>query len=187
MTSPTGPRRLRIVCALVLAVTLGATARAASGAPTEHQVEAVFVFNFAHFVEWPSDTFTSPAQPLVIGVLGSDAFAAQLEETVRGEQAAGHPLEVRRFRSAEEVGACQILFIDRSQAAQLERLIQAAGSRGTLTVSDLEGAARRGVMIQFATDAKRIRLLINVDAARAAGLTISSKLLRPAEIVQSAD
>ena len=40
-------------------------------------------------------------------------------------------------------------------------------------------------MIQFATENNRIRLRINVEAARAAGLTISSKLLRPAEIVGS--
>jgi len=38
-------------------------------------------------------------------------------------------------------------------------------------------------MIQFATENSRIRLRINVDSARAAGLTISSKLLRPAEII----
>ena len=38
-------------------------------------------------------------------------------------------------------------------------------------------------MMQFVTDNNRIRLRINVEAARLAGLTISSKLLRPAEIV----
>jgi len=37
--------------------------------------------------------------------------------------------------------------------------------------------------MQFATENSRIRLRINVESARAAGLTISSKLLRPAEIV----
>jgi hypothetical protein len=52
-----------------------------------------------------------------------------------------------------------------------------------LTVSQADGAAQRGVMIQFATENSRIRLRINVDSARAAGLTISSKLLRPAEII----
>jgi hypothetical protein len=40
-------------------------------------------------------------------------------------------------------------------------------------------------MIQFATENSRIRLRINVEAARASGLTISSKLLRPADIVGS--
>jgi hypothetical protein len=50
-------------------------------------------------------------------------------------------------------------------------------------VSQADGTAQRGVMIQFATENNRIRLRINVESARASGLTISSKLLRPAEIV----
>ena len=50
--------------------------RGAGGAeaPTEYQVKAVFVYNFTRFVEWPSQTFTAPDEPFVIGVLGSDPF-----------------------------------------------------------------------------------------------------------------
>jgi hypothetical protein len=59
--------------------------------------------------------------------------------------------------------------------------------RGTLTVSDIEDASQRGVMIQLATRNSRIRLLINVESARNAGLTISSNLLRPAQIVRTAN
>ena len=92
---------------------------------------------------------------------------------------------MRRSRTVEEVGDCRILFIDRAESQQLEHIGELLRNRGTLTVSDMEGAGRRGVMIQLATDNNRIKLLINVDSARAAGLTISSKLLRPADIVQS--
>ncbi len=38
-------------------------------------------------------------------------------------------------------------------------------------------------MIRFVTDQNRIRLQINLDAAQAASLTVSSKLLRVADIV----
>jgi hypothetical protein len=38
-------------------------------------------------------------------------------------------------------------------------------------------------MIGFVTEQNRIRLRVNLEAARAANLTISSKLLRPAQIV----
>ena len=54
-------------------------------------------------------------------------------------------------------------------------------------MSDLDGAAQRGAMIRLVTDHEKIRLRINVESARAAGLTISSKLLRAAEIVATAD
>jgi hypothetical protein len=154
-------------------------------APTEYQVKAVFVYNFSRFVEWPPQAFTSPDEPFVIGILGSDPFGARLDEAVRGEQIDQHPLLVRRFRNVGEIGDCRILYIDRSESAQLQQILAALDHRSTLTVSDLEGSSQRGVMIQFTTENNRIRLRINVESARASGLTISSKLLRSADIVST--
>jgi hypothetical protein len=156
-----------------------------AGAPTEYQVKAVFVFNFAHFVEWPPPTFATPDEPFVIGVVGDDPFGVRLDEAVRGEQINSHPLAVRRFRTVGEIGGCQILFIGRSENARLRDILAALDHRSTLTVSDLDDASERGVMIQFTTQNNRIRLRINVESARAAALTLSSKLLRPAEIVDT--
>jgi hypothetical protein len=155
----------------------------AADAPTESQVQAVFLYNFSRFVEWPSQAFTAPSDPFVIGILGTDPFGARLDEAVRNEQINGHPLAVRRFHSVDEVGNCQILFVDRSESPHLGQILSALDHRSTLTVSQADGAAQRGVMIQFATENNRVRLRINVESARASGLTISSKLLRPAEIV----
>ncbi len=166
---------------------LGLTAflRVAGGAeaPTEYQVKAVFVYNFSRFVEWPPQAFTAPNEPFVIGILGSDPFGARLDEAVRGEQIDQHPLVVRRFRNLGEISDCRILYVDRSASAEVQQVLAALDHRSTLTVSDLDGAAERGVMIQFTTQNNRIRLRINVESARAAGLTISSKLLRSADIV----
>ena len=158
----------------------------AASAPSEDQVEAVFVFNFSHFVEWPPQIFAAPGEPFVIGILGSDPLGAQLDEVVRGEKINGHPLRVQRFRSLADIDRCQILFIDRSESGRITQILAALNGRNTLTVSQADGAAERGVMIQFATENSRIRLRINVESARAAGLTISSKLLRPAAIIGTA-
>jgi hypothetical protein len=164
---------------------LGSLARgiSAAEAPTEDQVKAVFVFNFSHFVEWPPQAFASAAEPFVIGVLGSDSFGDRLDEAVRGEHLDQHPLSVRRFRSVAEVSGCHILYIEKAELAQIRQIIATLNHRSTLTVADAQGSAERGVMMQFVTENNRIRLRINVEAARIAGLTISSKLLRPAEIV----
>jgi len=171
--------------------TLGLMAllRGACGAeaPTEYQVKAVFVYNFSRFVEWPPQAFSAPDEPFVIGILGGDPFGARLDEAVRGEQIDRHPLLVRRFRNLGEIGDCRILYIDRSESAQLQQILAALAHRSTLTVSDLDGSSQRGVMIQFTTENNRIRLRINVESARASGLTISSKLLRSAEIVGTRD
>jgi hypothetical protein len=157
----------------------------AADAPAEYQVKAVFLFNFSHFVDWPPQAFASSTAPFVIGILGEDPFGARMEEVVRGEHINAHPLVVHRFRSVGEIGDCQILFIDRSEGARLEQILAALNHRSTLTVSELDRSSKRGVMIQFVTENDRIRLRINAEAARAAELSISSKLLRLAEIVST--
>ncbi|HKB56022.1 MAG TPA: YfiR family protein [Lacunisphaera sp.] len=149
----------------------------------EDQIKAVFLFNFAQFVEWPPAAFLDPQAPLVIGVLGEDPFGAALDETVRDEKIGQRPLVVRRYRRAEEIDQCHILFISESETGRLEEIITRSKGRSMLTVCDTEGFAKRGVMIRLITEKNKIRLHINLDAAKAAGLTISSKLLRPAEIV----
>src|ERR1051325_2122547 len=53
--------------------------------PREYQLKAIFLFNFAQFVDWPPEAFPEARTPLVIGVLGEDPFGAYLDETVRGE------------------------------------------------------------------------------------------------------
>lgn len=167
-----------LVAALLLAAAPG---RAAT--PTEYQLKAVFLFNFAQFVEWPADAFDGPKAPLVIGVLGEDPFGPHLEDTVRDEIIGGRPLVARRFPRPEDIDQCHILFISRSESNHLAEIISALRGRRILTVADTEGFALRGVMIRFISEKNRIRLRINLDAAKAAGLVVSSQLLRPAEIV----
>ncbi|MGH8140336.1 MAG: YfiR family protein [Steroidobacteraceae bacterium] len=162
---------------------LAGTLPAFAAAPSEYQVKAVFLFNFAQFVEWPAQAFGAADAPFSICIVGEDRFGAQLDATVRGESVQGHPFVVRRYRNLEAIDACQILFIGDSELGQLDHILEALGGRATLTVSDIEHSAERGTIIQFTNERNRLRLRINVAAAKAAGLTISSKLLRPAEII----
>lgn len=177
------PRKLRARMAAALFLWIGIHG---SGQPvSENQVKAVFLLNFAQFVEWPPAAFTDPAAPVVIGILGTDPFGSSLDEAVGGETARGRTLVARRFRRLEEIDTCHILFIGRSESHHLERIVSTLRDRHVLTVSDAEGFARRGVMIRFFMENKRLRLRIDLQATRAAGLVLSSKLLRPAEIVDS--
>jgi YfiR/HmsC-like len=177
---------LRSTCLALLFGTLGSMpwARSAAGAEAaEYQVKAVFLFNFSHFVEWPAGALSAPNQPFAICILGQDPFGTRLDEAVRGEQINQHPLAIKRLQGVGEAGDCQILYIARSEATHVPDILAALDHRSLLTVADMDQGAERGVMIELATENNHIRLRINVEAVRAAGLTISSKLLRPAEIV----
>jgi hypothetical protein len=149
----------------------------------EYQLKAVFLFNFAQFVEWPAQAYRDAKAPLVIGILGEDPFGAFLDRLVRGEKVGDRPLIVRRFRRAEDITECHILFISRSEAAILGQVIAHLKGRSLLTVSDVDTFTRQGGIVRFVTENGKIRLRINVEAARQCELTISSKILRPAMIV----
>jgi hypothetical protein len=169
----------------MLILLAGSEARAQSASSREYQIKAVFLFNFAQFVEWPPAAFTSAQEPLVIGVLGEDPFGNYLDEAVQGERVGSRPLVVKRYARLSEIETCHILFISRAEAGHLDEIVARLKARSTLTVSDIDGSANRGVMIRFVNQTNHLRLRINLDAAKHAGLTISSKLLRPAEIVSS--
>jgi len=168
---------------LAMLFVAGPSLAAQTGGPTEYQVKAVFLFNFAQFVEWPADAFSSPTAPLVIGVLGDDPFGDFLDQTVRREHLGGRSFQVRRYQSVDDIKTCHILFISRPDADRPEDLLAGLKRRPLLTVSDADGFAQRGGMIRFVTDRGRIRIQLNLETAEAAHLTISSKLLRVAELV----
>jgi hypothetical protein len=157
----------------------------AQSASKEYQVKAAFLYNFSQFTEWPANVFPESQSPLVIGVLGEDPFGGYLDELLRGQRVSNHPLVVRRFHQVEEIRTCHILFVSRSEANKLEQIFAYLKGRNILTVGDADKFAVRGGMIRFVTANNKIRFRINVAAAKAANLTISSKLLRAAEIVTS--
>ncbi len=172
----------RLLAALLLVVT-GLPLAAQPVVSKESAVRAVFLFNFAQFVDWPPQAFATPQSPLIIGVLGEDPFGGYLDETVRGEQVNHRPLVIQRFHRVEEITACHVLFISRSETERLGSVFTALKGRALLTVGDTDAFSRNGGMIRFLTDRGKTRLRINLEAAKAAELTISSKLLRSAEII----
>jgi hypothetical protein len=99
----------------------------------------------------------------------------------------GHPLEVRRVASYEEARACHILYVSRSEEERLPRLFAALEGHPVLTVSDVDAFATRGGIIRFLTVGNKVRLRINPEVGREAGLQISARLLRLAEIARSSD
>jgi len=151
----------------------------------EYPLKAVFLLNFARFTGWPTNVFERADSPLVIDVLGTDPFGPLLDDAVRGETVDGRKFVVERCRHLEDIKTCHILFISQSEAPRLGKIIAALKERPILTVSDIESSAYRGFCVRFITEDNKIRLRINLDSLKMAGLTMSSQVLRLAEIVSA--
>ncbi len=165
---------------------LAATGAAPAAEPIpfrEYDVKAVFLFNFAQFIDWPESAVSDTNTALVIGVLGEDPFGTILDQTISGESIRGRPLSVRRFRRLEEARGCHLVFVSRSEKGRITDIVRRLAGQGILTVGDVESFGRLGGMITFKTVNGRVQFEINVAAAEKAGFRLSAKLLRVAQVV----
>lgn len=118
--------------------------RAQTSPPREYQLKAVFLFNFVQFVEWPPTAFPEAGAPIYLGVLGDDPFGPILEQVVRGETIHHRRLVIKRSRQLEDLKACHLLFISRSEEGQLAQILADAlanNSTAALAFNDARTAA----------------------------------------------
>jgi hypothetical protein len=151
----------------------------------EYKVKAAFLYNFAKFVEWPSQAFVTSTDPITVCVLGHNPFGNALEEVIHGKSIDGRSFEYRQVSDAESAGACQILFVASSEGKHFRAIHGNLKALGILTVGEAQGFTADGGVINFKLDDGRVRFEINIEAAEHEQLRISSKLLSLAQIVKS--
>jgi len=176
-------RRTGVTVAALLVLGGGAAAAWAQGVvATEYAVKAAFLYHFAKFAEWPAEA-GGPIPPVVhLCVLGDDPFGQALEE-LSDRGADGLKVDVRHVTRVEESPRCHILFVSASEGDRLAAHLARARRAGILTVSDLDGFAQAGGVIQFVLEDGKVRFWINRAAAERSGVRLSSRLLALARIV----
>ena len=167
------------VCAIAYAAELPA--------PSEYQIKAAFLYNFAKFVEWPSQALPESSASITLCVLGEDPFGSDLDRTIESKTINSRVLVSRRLNTLHGVDVCQILFISASERRRMGQILEALKDQSLLTIGETEPFARLGGVINFTMEQDRVRFEINVDAAERKGLKISSKLLRLAKVIRDSD
>lgn len=178
-------RRPRVVAflAFLLAGSGGAASSifAQQGKPGEYQVKAVYLYNFAKFIDWPPGA--EKDSPFTICILGRDPFGSLLDETLAGDTIGSRKPVARRVASVAET-KCEILYISASEASRVKQILASIDKPGVLTVSDVPDFTANGGAIQFVLMDNKIRFEVNLAAAEKAGLTVSSQLLKVATTVR---
>ena len=160
------------------------TAQAAVPPPAEYEVKAVYLYNFARFIEWPVEVSAANRDPLILGVIGADPFGPVLDEAVEGRTGPDGPrLVVRRFTRIEDVVHADILFISSSEEERLPQILKTLQGASILTVGEMDRFAERGGMVALRLEDKKVRFDVNLGAVRRARLKLSSHLLKLARIV----
>lgn len=169
----------RVIALLLCVLFSTAYSYAQQGKPTEYQVEAAYLYNFARFIEWPA-IVAGQDDEFSICVIGQDPFGPALDSILAGKLLNGKPVTAKRISKPQEATHCRILFIDATEEKRLEEILGGLNQMPVLTVSNIPDFSMRGGMIQFVLEDNRVRFSVNLLHAERAGLTLSSELLKVA-------
>lgn len=146
----------------------------------EFKLKTAFLYNFSQFIEWPSTSFTSSTSPFFVCLVGPNSFGNHLLQ-LENRFHKTHPIQVFSPKSIQEARTCHMLYIDDVRGSFLGREPQKVlGNAAILTVSSSDDARENGIAISFVIHSGRVRWILNLDAARAAKLKLSSKLIEVA-------
>jgi len=147
-----------------------------------NKVKAAYLLNFTRYVTWPTNTFPATNAPWRIGILGKDPFGRVLDSTFEGRMVQGHPFEILRAPTLDQLPPCQMVFIAAMDPAARQAALTVLTNQPVLTVSDAPDFLHEGGIIRFQTT-DRVRMSINLDQARAASLVIQTKMLEVSQAV----
>jgi hypothetical protein len=173
---------LGALAALVLAVLPAGAAAQQNLRLAEQDIKAGLLYNFLRYTQWPAAA--RPDQNMVVCVFGGDPFAGRLEP-MAGRTVNARTIVLRAVRADRELDACALVYINANSRSEWPRLRSYLARRSVLTVSDFDGFATSGGMLEFAHVNNRISVRVNVEAAEAANLAVQDRLLRLASVVRT--
>jgi hypothetical protein len=118
----------------------------------------------------------------VIGVVGKNPFGDALDQLVEDTAPGAHPIEIQYFETAADITACHILYINLADTKAAKAVVQKMAGQNVLTVSHGADFTDVGGMIRLYTENAKMKIQINTAATKSEGLTVSTKLLKLAEV-----
>jgi hypothetical protein len=150
--------------AVALACTFCGDGNAQSTSADEYEIRAAMLLNLTRFIVWPPSKLDGPHPQFVICILGRD------------------PIQIDHLNSTDMVSGCDILYIGNGEHKSLKRSLPELAKNNVLTISQKSNADEPDQVIGLPSVEEHVRIDVNLGAAKRAGLTISSKLLRLATV-----
>ena len=176
----------KYVIALLSSVvlTLATLALAEEASTRVDRMQALYLVSFFKFVRWPA---SQPADPLTVCFLRASAVFGVMQEGISQQQPwaqiRNHTVRVRLLADPSATEGCHTLYLDaETAAAEWENISQRPA---LLTVSDMDGFAALGGMIQLRIEGGQLHFICNKTRIDNSGIVIGAALARLADRLES--
>ena len=167
---------------ILIILLIGMSAFAQDDVSKNTAKRAQFIIDLIDDVQRPAES-TSTA--FVITVEGNPSFLAQLRELAGRKSTPDRKIEVRPFSMEANLTGSHMLIISTEDLTTLAAVLKKALNLPILTVSDVEGFARYGVMIELLKPEgggnTNVEYAVNKMALKRAGLSVSENFVKKAK------
>jgi hypothetical protein len=148
---------------------------------TRSPVKALYIYNFATLIDWPSDYRKGN---FVIGVFGDkDGVYDNLKMKFEGKAIGSQEIVVQNYSSSNQIDKAHILYVSPQNSSQVGSLNTKFQGKSTLLVTEKDGYLSKGAAINFIVKGASQKFEINKSNARNHKLIIADRLLNLASSV----
>ena len=173
---------MRCVWIAMLLASLCHSTLAQTTGVSESALKSTLFFKLPQFVYRPDE---ARDRPLSVCLLGSNAFQPAFEKLAQ-TPIDGRAIKFTKLASASDASRCDFIFITQSENIQLTTLLRTLAGMPVVTVSEINGFAKAGGMVELALGGagSPISILINRQAAQQKNIEFNAQLLRLAKVVE---
>jgi len=147
----------------------------------KEQYQGLFLYQFSKYIKWPDSYLGSN---FTISVFGSENTFKSVESMAKAKkQTQGLSIVVRNLKTANELDHPQIVLIDDTREDVFNSVLRKLGDQPVLLVTDGNGLAQKGAIINFIEQDGKMRFELNKDRAEKIGLKISTSLINLAIVI----
>ncbi len=108
--------------------------------------KALFMFNFAKYIEWPNQ---SSQEEFIIGVYGNDEIITELKKLAAARKINNKSIVIKSVKNPSEVANANLFYIPASSSSKIEEVSSFFAGKPTLIVSDKENLCKKGAAINY--------------------------------------
>lgn len=141
-----------------------------------HQAIALFLYNFANYVDWPEEAYLSKNATLNMCVVGKARFVPYLD-AFEGALIRNRRLSIVKLPQLNLDKKCHVLFLDDEEKKMIENIQIIHTSDYVLSISDDDNFVEDGGVVSVLAKQEAVQFDVNLGQALRNGLYISSDLL----------
>jgi hypothetical protein len=136
-------------------------------------MKAIFIMNFARYIEWPESYREGN---FVVGVVGNSPLYTELIKMAKTKKVANQTLEIRKYETINQIANCHILYVSNNKSQEISSVVTQVKPNSTLIVTAKQGLVDRGSGINFVVKNNRQKFELNKKNVEKKKLKVSSNL-----------